>query len=181
MTQNTHALCLTVGNKMQDHLSVDHLHLIDIVETTSLKLEVAALGECLDESLGDTDIFVTRVSVEDLLIVVILFNLGFVDKVIELDHFDLNGGGWVVADPSHFNGTLEVFVCLINSSEQLERVTNDFTTCNCSVTPLHEGNSLANLDCLGIILLDEQVLAEHDGLLSEGSLGVQVNGAGLGR
>ena len=100
VANDTHALGLTIGDKVDNHLAADHIDLVYDVETAALELEVRANVEGPQDTLSDADILITRVFVEDRLIIVILLNLLLGDEVIELDHLEINRGCWVVADPS---------------------------------------------------------------------------------
>ena len=155
VANDTHTLGLTIGDKVDNHLAADHVDLVHNVETAALELEVRANVEGPQDTFSDADILITRVFVEDRLIIVILLNLLFGDEVIELDHLELNGGCWVVADPSYLSRLLEVLVIFIDGSKKLKAVTIDDLARDCRVAPLHERHLLSLLKSLSISALND--------------------------
>lgn len=180
VVKDTHALGLAIGDKVHSHLLVGHQHLVNVVEATSLELEIAALRQSSDDTFSNSNIFETRIAVEDLLNVVTLLNLCLVNQMVEFTHLDFEGGLGIVADPGKLCRLLEVFVCLVDSGSQLEGILSFLTLRDRGIAPLHQSAFSSNLKVFGVHLFDKQVFAVHDWLGAEfGVLIVQRLCAGL--
>lgn len=101
--------------------------------------------------------------------------------MIELHHLDLNSSGWIVADPSELLRLLEIFVRLIHRGKKFKGVADLLATSDGSVAPFHQGDLLTDLHILGILFLNEQVLAVYHSFLANGVLRMKIDGAGLRR
>ena len=56
VVQNTHALRLAVWDEVDSDLLISHLHLVNVVKTTSLELEIASLRQVSDDTLSDSNV-----------------------------------------------------------------------------------------------------------------------------
>ena len=174
MRQYAHATRLAVRDKVEDHFLVDESDIVHVVEASPLKLEVAALGESLDDSFSNSNIFESRVAVEDLLDVILLLNLRLIDQVIEFFHADLHSRSRIVADPGDLGRALEILITLINCREKFKAVTVLLAACDRRITPFHEREFCADLEVFCIIALNDQVFTVHDSFVAYGCiLGMQ--------
>ena len=172
--QYAHSTRLAVRDKIEDHFLVDESGIIHVVEASPFKLEVAALWKSLDDAFSNSNIFKSRVSVEDLLDVILLLNLRLIDQVIEFFHADLHSRSRIVADPGNLGRALKVLITLINCREKLKAVTVLLTACDRRITPFHECEFCADLEVFCIIALDDQVFTVHDSFVAYGCiLGMQ--------
>jgi len=178
----THGLGLAIGDEMDSQEVSSESWLVNEVVTSSLELDHVAFVESTDAALSNGLVLNLGVFVGDVLNFVGLFDLRLGDQVIELADLDFDSGLLISGDPSDLLGALEVLVLFVDVSVKNKVFSVGFLLGDGGIAPLHESHLLAFSEILGVVSLDDEVLAVDDDLGSDGLiLGMQVSGAAFAR